>query len=101
MSEEEKKNTSLVSSGSKSLITRSSGLAKRGLELLSSRRERVIHFPTDRSMGTVYALDLDNPDSEREELGEAKGIITVPMRMFVDLTVSEEAVIDLSPLSKL
>jgi hypothetical protein len=37
MSEEEKKSTSsLVSSGNRGLATRSSGLVKRGLELLSS-----------------------------------------------------------------
>ena len=103
MSEEEKKNTSLVSSGSKSLIARSSGLAKRGLELLSSQQERVIHFPPDRSMGMLSVLDLDNPDSEMEleEISKAQGNITVPMGKYLSLTVSDEAVTDLSYLSKL
>jgi len=79
MSEEEKKNTSLVSSSSKSLVTRSSGLAKRGLELLSSQKDRTIYFPEDRSIGILYIRDIDKPGSDWEELGEARGNITVPM----------------------
>ena len=80
MSKEEKKNkSSLVSSGSRSLTTRSSGLAKRGLELLSSQQERTIHFPEDRSIGILYIRDIDKPGSDWEELGEARGNITVPM----------------------
>ncbi|MBF8302599.1 MAG: hypothetical protein HW396_880, partial [Candidatus Dadabacteria bacterium] len=102
MSDEETKNkTTLVSAVNRGLATRSSGLAKRGLELFSSQQERVIHFPTDCSMGKLYLLNLDNPDSEWEVLGEARGIITVPVGKGLELSVSEEAVKDLSPLSKL
>src|SRR3989304_6953361 len=74
MSEEEKKNTNLVSSGSKSLVTRSSGLAKRGLELLSSPQERTIYFPTDRSIGVLKVLGED----KRWTGINARGKITVP-----------------------
>ena len=102
MSDEEKKNKSgLVSSGNRGLATRSSGLARRGLELLSSQQGRIIYFPADRSIGTLYVLDLYDPDSDWEELGEALGSIKVPMGKDLHLYVSKEAVTGFSPLSKL
>src|SRR4030067_1292525 len=75
MSEEEKKNTSLVSSSSKSLVTRSSGLAKRGLQLLSSQKDRTIYFPTDRSIGVLYVLGEDNKWIKID----ARGKVIVPV----------------------
>ncbi|MGH7792729.1 MAG: hypothetical protein ACREOB_10505, partial [Thermodesulfobacteriota bacterium] len=75
MSDEEKKNkTSLVSSASRGLATRSSGLARRGLELLSSNQERVIYFPTDRSIGVLYVLGEENEWIRID----ARGNVTLP-----------------------
>ncbi|MGH7889374.1 MAG: hypothetical protein ACRENF_02345, partial [Thermodesulfobacteriota bacterium] len=65
MSDEEKKNkTSLVSSGGRSLTMRSSGLARRGLELLSSQQYRIIYFPPDRSIGKIIVYKKDSNKSD-------------------------------------
>jgi hypothetical protein len=74
MGEEEKKNQSgLVSSANRGLATRSSGLVKRGLELLSSQQERVIYFPTDRSIGVLTVV------GDKLTKIDACGKVTIPV----------------------
>src|SRR3990172_4795629 len=73
--EEKKKKATLVSTGNRGLATRSSGLAKRGLELLSSHQERTIYFPTDRSIGVLYVLGEDNKWIRID----ARGKVTIPI----------------------
>jgi Leucine-rich repeat (LRR) protein len=66
---------------------------------------RVIHFPRDRSMGTVLVLDRSLLESAGYEdwqpLGEATADVTVPPGKAVRLDLSKEAGADLSPLGKL
>ncbi len=93
------KETDLIPSGDRSLATRSSALVKRGLETLALLQVRVVHFPPDRSMGS---LKLYDPAKEvSQDLGEARGDITVPAGMKLDLSISDDAVVDLSPLASL
>ena len=64
---------------------------------------RVIHFPPERSMGTLYILDSDQVDTSSyfdwELLSEAIGDVVVPTGKVLRLNLSKEAGDDLSPLS--
>jgi Leucine-rich repeat (LRR) protein len=66
---------------------------------------RVIRFPSDRSMGTLYVLDSNRVDTSRydswELLCEASGKVQVPAGKVLKLYLSKEAGDDLSPLSAL
>ena len=75
---------------------------------------QVIHFPTDRSMGTVFIQDADtkrqietffywitNEDTNWETLGPATGDVSIPAGKRLRLIIYAEAALkDLSPLSK-
>ena len=66
---------------------------------------RIIHFPSDRSMGMLYILDANqvdaSSDDDWEPLCEATGDVTVPFGKATRLDLSKEAINDLSPLSVL
>jgi hypothetical protein len=67
---------------------------------------RVVHFPKDRSMGTLYVLDsnllnMKDAPPNWEWLCEAAGDVTVPAGKALRLNLSKEAGDDLSPLSRL
>jgi len=64
---------------------------------------RVVHFPKDRSMGTLYIRDvgLDSWYESWQKLDEAMGDISIPRKKEVKLEINEEAADDLSPLAKL
>jgi hypothetical protein len=77
-------------------------------------KEHVIHFPKDRTLGTVSVQDADKPrqmlaffhwscktDGQWECLGPARGDILVPAGKRVKLTVSPHGWRDLSPLLNL
>lgn len=73
---------------------------------LAKAKARVVHFPKDRSMGTLHVLDPNLPDIENtppkwELLCHATGDVTVPTGKALRLSPSKEAVEDLSPLSRL
>lgn len=66
---------------------------------------RIIHFPSDRSIGMLYVLDRDKLEasspSDWEPLCEAIGDVTVPAGKALRLDWSKEAGDDLSALSVL
>lgn len=66
---------------------------------------RIIHFPSDRSMGMLFVLDANNVDSSSyndwQPLSEATGNVTVSSGKALKLNLSKEAGDDLSPLSAL
>ncbi|MGB2862833.1 MAG: hypothetical protein WBC05_05855 [Sedimentisphaerales bacterium] len=66
---------------------------------------RIIHFPSDRSMGMLYVLDSNQVDTSSyddwEPLCEAIGNVTVPTGMAIRLDWNKEAGDDLSALSML
>jgi len=68
-------------------------------------KEKIVHFPKNRTMGMLYVLDLDKVDTssynEWEPLCEAAGDITVPAGKALRLDLAKEAGKDLTPLSKL
>ena len=76
--------------------------------------ERVVHFPSDRSLGKLMIQDenakrnigsffywTESGDSEWDYLGQAQGSVTVPAGKRLVLYVSQDAWRDLSPLSNL
>jgi len=73
-----------------------------GAEQIDSR---IIHFPSDRSMGTLYILDANQVDTGKyedwEPLCEAAGDVTVPTGKALRLDLQKDAGDDLSPLSAL
>jgi len=77
---------------------------------------RIVHFPKDRSLGTLKLLDKNRKRqiatffywidghswwSDWEYLGEAKGDVTVPAGKFLGLEINPDGWRDLSPLSRL
>lgn len=66
---------------------------------------RIIHFPSDRSMGMLYVLDSNRVDTSSyddwEPLCEATGDVKVPAGKALRLDLSKDAGEDLSPLSAL
>ncbi len=81
----------------------------------SAAPARILHFPKDRSLGTVFIQDANLPREittfyywtengavdQWEKLGEARGDITVPAGKHVQLMVSREGWRDPTPLAKL
>lgn len=76
---------------------------------------RVLHFPTDRSLGTLFVQDAhsrgetttsyhwmeDETSNQWDELGPARGDVTIPAGKRVHLRVEREGWKDLSPLASL
>lgn len=78
-----------------------------GPTALAESKERIVHFPEDKSMGMLYVLDSDKVDTgngnydDWQVLCEATGDITVPAGKALRLNLVKEAGNDLSPLSLL
>ncbi len=89
----------LVSTANKAPTTRSSALVKRGLQSLLSLQDRIVRFPADRSMGTLYLRALRDGREKYQEWGEARGNVVVPPGRGLRLKVSAEASKDLTPLA--
>ncbi|MHC4397246.1 MAG: leucine-rich repeat domain-containing protein [Planctomycetota bacterium] len=77
-------------------------------------KERILHFPEERSLGALYVQDenierriktfhywIDGTEEKWGYLGEATGDVTVPAGKRLSLRVSKTACKDLSPLSVL
>jgi len=68
-------------------------------------KARIIHFPSDKSMGTLYVQDSNLVDTidygNWEFLCEAKGEVAVPDGKVLRLNLNKKAGDDLSPLSRL
>jgi len=64
---------------------------------------KVIHFPKDRSLGTLYIRDFGSESwyEDWERLGEAKSDMSIIPNKEVKLQINEEAAGDLSALTKL
>lgn len=67
---------------------------------LMAGQERIIHFPRDRSIGSLYVVDRVYPTDdfwawlfawETKWLGEARGDVKVPADKWLRLDVSEKA----------
>jgi hypothetical protein len=98
----ETKETGLIPRENNSLATRSSGLVRRGLDDLISKQARIVRFPADRSMGTLYLWAKDEVRFSKKRQGvDARGTIAVPVAKELQLQVSEEAASDLSALAAL
>jgi Leucine-rich repeat (LRR) protein len=76
--------------------------------------ERIVHFPTDRSLGTLNIQDTNTPryidtfffwttqeDIDWKYLGQAKGDVAVPAGKRLALSVNQNGWKDLSPLSNI
>jgi Leucine-rich repeat (LRR) protein len=67
-----------------------------------SLQGRVVHFPPNRSIGSLVLYDPGTDISQASErLGQARGDIAVPPGKKLHLFVSAEAIFDLSPLTLL
>jgi len=70
-----------------------------------SRQAREVRFPEDRALGALSTLDWESEGRYRpeawESLGEARGTVRVPAGKELRLSVTEDALADLSPLSTL
>jgi Leucine-rich repeat (LRR) protein len=95
----DRKEPALIPTGSTVLTTRSSALAKRGLETIASLRGRIVRFPPDRSMGKLWIYS--SRDKVDQWTDAARGDLTVPPGKKLVLSVSDEAINDLSPLASL
>jgi hypothetical protein len=63
------------------------------IRLEDAAESGIVHFPDDRSMGTLYVRDpgADDWDENWDKLGEARGDVYIPQGKEVKLEVSEEA----------
>ncbi len=65
---------------------------------------RQVRFPADRSLGVLWMRDREfDPENYAfwEQVGEARGIISIPSDKELRLIVNPQAATDLSPLSQL
>jgi hypothetical protein len=95
----DRKEFALLPAENTGLSTRSSALVKRGLETLALQQGRIVRFPADRSMGSFQLWDPQKNSTQTK--GEARGDITVPPGMKLGLSISDEAIFDISPLASL
>jgi Leucine-rich repeat (LRR) protein len=76
-----------------------------GQAAFAEAKERIVHFPEDRSMGMLYVLDSDKVATDNYDdwqmLCKATGDVTVPVGKTLRLDLAKEAGNNLSPLSKL
>ena len=68
-------------------------------------QERIVHFPKDKSMGTLLVLDMNDVDTsgydDWQPLCEATGDVKVPQEKVLRLDLDKKTGDDLSALSKL
>lgn len=76
----------------------------------SEAEKYILHFPEDRSLGTIKVRDWDKPSrqyfdweflNQWETFAEAKGDVIVPKDKKLALVINKEAAKDLSPLLSL
>ena len=93
MSEDEKNDTSsLVHLRNKSVTKRSSNLVRRGLNTISRLGTRVIEFPYDRSVGTLYTVSKPEEYWVKEswiKFGQASGKVKTSANTKLILSVEE------------
>ncbi|MBN2129568.1 MAG: hypothetical protein JW741_08725 [Sedimentisphaerales bacterium] len=74
-------------------------------QLPAATQRRILRFPPERSMGTLYVTDpallKTAQDSDWQRLGEARGNVAVPAGQAIRLDLREGAGRDLSPLAAL
>ena len=70
-------NQAVVPAGERNLTTHSASVLQRGFALLAQRRERVVHFPKEVSLGLLH-IRGQGSKQEWTALGEALGEVTVP-----------------------
>jgi F-box/leucine-rich repeat protein 14 len=95
---------------SRNIVAPSTPSAK---NLLSEGRERIVHFPINRSLGSLQIKDLSSNREKDvldfgqakykrwEYLGQATGDVAVPAGKLLGLWVNSSALRDLSPLGRL
>lgn len=97
--------TGLMQSPRADLEKRSASLVRRGLQLLSSENTRAVFFPSDCSIGRVFAADnrnlASNEESSNIDLGNARGRILVPADCELELYLDTEGPADFSRLIEL
>lgn len=95
----------LVPAGTRDVVTRSASLARRGLEALEAQKGRILRFPPDRSLGTLYARGLQDAAADWRKIGRAQGPVPVPAGQELLLIVGGEGEVedgyDISPLAAL
>jgi Leucine-rich repeat (LRR) protein len=64
-------------------------------------RDRILHFPEERSLGTVFFRYAGAETSNGFGKQAAQGAVVVPTGSFATLVISEEGASDLSPLAVL
>jgi len=78
---------------------------KSGPSKLTADKTRIVHFPKDRSLGTLYVRDSDIEGRKSwegwKELGQARGEISVPEGKELRLVVREKTFENLADLSVL
>jgi len=96
--EQNAKQDALVPLGERGLITQSSGLVKRGLELIGG--ERVVHFPCDYSVGILLVHDLDHPNLPDQRVDACSDVVIRGAKR-LHLLIRRTTPLGLSFLSKL
>ncbi len=92
---------SLVPSPSKELVHRTAALVRRGLRSLVAPPERILDFPDERSIGTLYfQYDREDWFWQRKSC-EARGLIRVPANEPIRLEFRSDAAHYVSVLAKL
>ena len=93
MSEDQKGDKfSLARLSNNSLTTRSSNLVRRGLDSISRLGTRIIEFPYDRSVGTLYTVAKPEDFWEKAswvKFGKASGKVEVAAKTRLILSVEE------------
>ena len=84
-----------------------------GVQEVGAEKGRVVHFPADRCMGTLYIQDegveniqwilsnLSDPEDKWSYFGPAQGDVEVPSGKRLKLIVAPHAWEDMSPLKNL
>lgn len=95
MSEDDGTENHLARATKRGMELRSS-LVRRGLQAVLARNFRLVLFPEDRSIGNLYIRDRSDAGEigwqvRSKRLGEAKGIVRVPIENDLALIMSEEA----------
>lgn len=93
-----KENRQLVRSDKGEISRRTDKIVRRGLNQLQRRVSRIINFPIQFSIGTLYTVDSSDDDfwwrKEWEKLGEATGEVLIPLGKKLILEVREREEVD-------
>src|SRR5688572_8979083 len=96
----------LVRPAGESITRPSSNLVRRGLVSVLSQNPRVVSFPSECSIGRLFAIDNRDGAAGEEgdsnvEIGEARGRIHVPAGWDLELLLDDEGPADFSGLFSL